>query len=124
VPSLCAPTLSVPKQGAASIRRHGLRATLHCGATGQIVASLVMHRRGHKLLVVGRARVFAVAGTTKLVVRPSRRVRAALAHHRRVVLTLKVVITDVSGTRTTLTRKITKKWRRTAPAARRPRRSR
>jgi hypothetical protein len=50
-----------------------------------------------------------VAGTTKLVVRPSRRLRVALAHHRRVVLTLKVVLTDVSGTRTTLTRKITKK---------------
>ena len=65
------PKLSVPKQRAASIRRHGLRATLSCGPTGQIAASLVMHRRGHKLLVVGRARrIFAVTGTTKLVVRP------------------------------------------------------
>jgi hypothetical protein len=109
-PSPCAPALVIPKQRAASIRRHGLRATLHCGSTGQIVASLVMRRHGHKLVVVGRApRVFAVAGTTKLVVRPSRRLRVALAHHRRVVLTLKVVLTDVSGTRTTLTRKITKK---------------
>jgi hypothetical protein len=109
-PSLCVPKLSIPRQRSASIRRHGLRATLSCGPTGQIVASLLMHRRGHKLLVVGRSRrVFAVAGTTKLVVRPSRRVRVALAHHRRVVLTLKVVLTDVSGTRATLTRKITKK---------------
>ena len=109
-PSLCVPTLSIPKQ-----RRRvdpAPRPTRHAELrpTGQIVASLVMHRRGHKLVVVGRARrVFAVAGTTKLVVRPSRRVRVALAHHRRVVLTLKVILTDVSGTRTTLTRKITKK---------------
>ena len=100
-PSLCAPKLSVPKQRRRSIRRHGLRATIRCAPAGSIVASLVLHRRGHKPLVLKRVRRVRVApGTTKLVLRLSRRMPRAL--------TLKVVITDAAGTRIALKRKLSK----------------
>jgi phosphodiesterase/alkaline phosphatase D-like protein len=98
-PSLCAPKLSVPKQRRRSIRRRGLRATIRCAPAGSIVASLVLHRRGHKPLVLKRVRRVRIApGTTKLVLRLSRRLPRAL--------TLKVVITDTDGTRIALKRKI------------------
>ena len=90
-PSLCVPTLSIPKQRRGSVRRHGVRATVRCAPAGKIVASVILRRKGHKPLVVGHARrVVTSSGTVKLVLRVSRRVRVTLAHHRRVTLVLKV----------------------------------
>jgi hypothetical protein len=64
---------------------------------------VILRRTGHRVQVVGRARrVVAANGTVRIVVRLSRRVRVALAHHQRLKLTLKVVITAGNGTRSTL----------------------
>jgi hypothetical protein len=114
-PSLCVPTLAVPKQRRATIRRRGLRFSVHCAPAGSIVASLVvnkklarrLHLSSRKALVIGRARrVLDAPGTPKLVLRLTRRARRALAHSRPVTITLKVVITDPDGTRNLLTRRV------------------
>jgi len=114
-PSLCVPTLAVSKQRRATIRRRGLRFSVHCAPAGSIVASLVvnkklarrLHLSSRKALVIGRSRsVLDAPGTPRLVLRLTRRARRALARSAPVTITLKVVITGADGTRNLLTRRV------------------
>jgi subtilase family serine protease len=114
-PPLPAPTLAVASHRRASVLRHGLRIVVGCSTGCSIAASLAADAKaakrlrlsGHAPIVVSRTRhTLTAAGKVKLVLRLSRRARAALTRTRSVTLALRVVVTDPTGARHVLTRRV------------------
>jgi hypothetical protein len=102
-----APTLTVARQRRSSVLRRGLRIVVRCPAACSIAASLAMGKAGKPIVIARGHRTLASAGIARITLRLSRRGRLALARARSVKLSLKVVVTDATGARHVLTRRVT-----------------